>query len=85
MSKSKSKHRSASLNSIAVLPSPLLHPMEEREKSRSLMQPCIQTPRRLRHATNGRLPAFALKGQVRTLPLLTPVLDTDTDYPTNYE
>src|SRR6266849_6196238 len=24
-----------------LLPSPLLHPMEEREKSRSLMQPCL--------------------------------------------
>ena len=26
------------LNSMPVLPNPLLHPMEEREKSRSLMQ-----------------------------------------------
>src|SRR6266478_7904855 len=27
------------------LPSPLLHPMEEREKSRSLMQPCLEDGR----------------------------------------
>src|SRR5580765_3986040 len=57
-----------------ALPSPLLHPMEEREKSRSLMQPWLMAIYDPFHLTSSRdLPIFAdaKKAESHQLPIAT--------------
>src|SRR5258708_18132653 len=52
------------------LPSPLLHPMEEREKSRTLMQPCcVASPPCLKRPTQLHLQKFHLRFRRERHPL----------------